>query len=92
MTLPTPPSIALTDQWLDVYAASGHPVGTQLLITTRGKHTAYLAESADAPVGVDGVQLYPMRQAVVDEGSAGLWARADHNSPHTLIIVQLDEV
>ena len=92
MGQPTPPSIKLTTEWLDIFEASGIPVGTQLLITTRGKHTAYLAESVAEPEGVDGIQLYAMRQAIVDEGSPGLWARADHSHPHTLIIVQVDEV
>ena len=86
----TKPSMVLTSEWQDVYSHSGIAVGTQVLITTRGKATAYLAESAAAPVGVDGIQLYAMRQAIVDEGSPGLWARADNNVPYTLIVVQLD--
>ena len=92
MTLPTPPSIPLTNDWLDVYEASGIPVGTQILINTRGKHSAYLAESVAEPVGIEGVEIYPTRQAICDEGSIGLWARSAHNSPYTLITVQVDEV
>ena len=91
MTLPTPPSIALTDQWLDLYAASGIPVGTQVLVSCRGKHSAYLAESVAAPAMVDGVEVYPTRQACVDEGSIGLWAKAAHNSPNTVVVVQQDK-
>ena len=91
MTLPTPPSIPLTNDWIDVYAASGIPVGTQILINTRGKHSAYLAESVAAPGDSDGIELYPTRQMICDEGSIGLWARSAHNSPYTLIIVQVDE-
>ena len=87
----TPPSIQLSDEWLNVYAASGIAVGTQLIVTTRGKATAYLAESAAAPVGVDGIQCYPMKQAFVDAGSPGLWARADNNNPYTVIVVQRDD-
>jgi hypothetical protein len=88
----TPPAIHLTGDWLNIYSASGIPVGTQLLITTRGKYTSFLAESATTPAaGVEGVQLYPMRQCIVDEGSVGLWAKASKHEPHTVIIVQIDQ-
>ena len=91
MNLPTPPSMVLTSEWQNVYEHSGITVGTQLIVTTRGKATAYLAESVAEPVGVDGIQCYPMKQAFVDKGSPGLWARADNNSPYTVIVVQQDD-
>ena len=91
-SVPTPPAIELTNEWKDVYGAAGIPVGTQILINTRGKHSAFLAESVADPGDHPGIELYPTRQAIVDEGSIGLWAKSAHNSPFTLIIVQVDEV
>ena len=88
---PTPPSITLTNEWLDLYAASGIPVGTQVLINTRGKHSSYIAESASEPVGIDGIEIYPTRQCYIDEGSPGLWARSAHSAPHTVVVVQQDK-
>ena len=84
-------SIKLTNEWLDLYAASGIAVGTQVLINTRGKHSCFLAESAAEPVIADGVEVYPTRQAIVDEGSPGLWGRAAHNSPFTVVVIQVDK-
>lgn len=91
MNEPTPQAIPLTDVWVDLYAISGIAVGTQVLVTTRGKHVAYLVESVGDPGDHDGIQLYPLRQCIVDEGSIGLWARAAHNQPHTSVIVQIDQ-
>ena len=90
LSVPTPPAIQVAREWVDVYAESGIAVGTQILINTRGKHSVYLAESAAAPGDFEGIELYPTRQAIVDAGSVGLWARTAHNNPYSLIIVQVD--
>jgi hypothetical protein len=86
----TAPAIPLTTDWINLYSQSGIPVGTQVIVTCRGKYTALVAESAVTPVGIEGVQIYPTRMMYVDEGSPGLWARADNINPHTVVIVQQD--
>ena len=91
--LPTPPSITITGDWVDLYAASGIPVGTQLLVTCRGKLSAYLAESATQPsADLDGIEIYPTRQYVIDVESPGLWARMARASVDGALVVQVDNV
>ena len=90
--LPTPPAIKLTNEWQDLYSASGIAVGTQVIVFCRGKHSAFLAESVAEPVGIEGIETYPTRAMYIDEGSPGLWARAAHNDPYTVIVVQVDNV
>lgn len=90
---PTPLGITITDQWLDLYVASGLPVGEQLVITCRGSLSVYLAESLAAPsLDLQGVELYPTRQLIVDEDSIGLWARTSTANKPSLIIVQKDNI
>lgn len=90
---PTPPSIVITDEWLDLYVASGIGIGEPLLVTTRGQQSAYIAESAGSPASdIDGIEVYPTRTMLVDKASVGLWGRTAKAGVSTQVIVQLDEM
>ena len=90
---PTPPSIEIGQDWVNLYAQSGITVGTQLLVTCRGKMSAYLAESAaQPPADLDGIEIYPTRQYIIDAESPGLWARMPRASQTGALIVQVDNL
>lgn len=65
--------------WVDVYAASGFPVGTRLLLQNKRGGSAYFWEGASAPVGspTDSVHGYELCRlqgpAKTSSGIAGLW-------------------
>ena len=88
---PTPQSITIGEQWTDLYAASSITVGLQVLVSCRGQQSVYLAESvAVPPDDLDGVECYPTRQLIVDEGSIGLWCRTSKATIASRVIVQRD--
>jgi len=93
MSNPTPPATPITDQWQDLYAASGITVGEPLLVTCRGTQSAFIAESAGMPADdLEGIEVYPTRQVIVDKGSIGIWGRTAKADTSTRLIVQLDEM
>jgi hypothetical protein len=88
---PTPESIDIGPAWVDLYAASGLEVGLQVLVNCRGQQSVYLAESVAAPADdLDGVECYPTRQLIVDEGSIGLWCRTAKATVAGRVVVQRD--
>jgi hypothetical protein len=88
---PTAASIAIGPQWVDLYAAAGIDVGDQLLVSCRGQQSVYLAESDTTPPEyLDGVELYPTRQLIVDKESPGLWCRTSKATVASRVVVQRD--
>jgi len=88
---PTPPAILVTDEWVDLYLLSGLTVGSQVLVSCRGKHSVFLAESDTQPaLDLEGIELYPTRQMIVDVNSVGLWVRSVNNQINSYVVVQED--
>jgi hypothetical protein len=86
----TGPAIEVGSDWVDLYAQSGLTVGSQLLVSTRGNHSVFLAEAETQPASdLEGVEVYPTRQMIVDVNSIGVWARTSHNK-ESFVVVQED--
>lgn len=66
-----------TSQWADVYALSGIPVGTGLLIQNQGNARAIMQQSATIPDPTDntGRRVQIDDEVQVDAGAPGVWMR-----------------
>lgn len=71
-TLPDVPLTANT--WVDLYAATGITVGTQIVASNKGSVRFTLAASATAPSDNRGITVEPNQQAINENGDTGAWA------------------
>ena len=90
---PTATRTALSDDWIDLYAASGIEVGTQLLVSIEGGNEVFLCEAVDKPAKDTENRFYlpaTQKQVIVDVGSIGLWGRASKSLETVSVLVQAD--
>ena len=70
------PSVLIPpNQWVDLYAATGISVGTQIIVQNIGSSEADLTESAAEPISSDGFNPIPPREFFTNAaGNVGAWA------------------
>ena len=67
--VPTPPGV-----WVDLYAATGIIVGTQISIQNLGSNVLFLHAGPDVPTNSDGFKRLPsFREAINMDGDTGAW-------------------
>lgn len=74
----TRPDVVLTNSaYTDVYAATGIPVGTSLIIQSKSSVGAFLQIRTTQPTATsqDGILVEAYQFYVIDAGEVGLWAR-----------------
>lgn len=69
------PNIALGQAtWIDLYAASGIAVGTQIIVTNVGRSECRLYAAASAPAQANqGIPLPVYTEATNEAGDTGAW-------------------
>lgn len=75
----TLPNITLIKSvWVDLYAESGIPVGTRIIVENLMDFPVHLVAQVSSPVGMPpGFQrVQPNEQKINDEGDTGAWARS----------------
>lgn len=83
----TPKAENISGEWVELFALFSIEIGTQLLVNCRGNHSLFLVESDTAPSeDMEGIELYPTRQMIVDSGSIGLWCRANKGKASAVIV------
>jgi hypothetical protein len=72
----TLPNITIPEQtWVDLYAASGIAIGTQILVQNIGACDIYLTSQASQPTDDTAHQIIKRSQfAINDAGDTGAWA------------------
>jgi len=72
----TSPNIPLpADVQVDLYAATGIAVGTQIILQSIGADEVRLSTKATEPLSTDGYEVVPRSyQAVNESGDSGAWA------------------
>lgn len=70
------PSVTIPlNTWVDLYAETGIPVGTQIIVQNIGSSEAVLTESATIPNSAIGSNSIPVRKYLTNEASnVGAWA------------------
>lgn len=64
-----------SNTWVDIYAATGIAVGTQIIVQNIGSSEAILSESATEPTSTVGYNAIPPRIFLTNAvGSLGAWA------------------
>lgn len=72
----TLPNVFLpANTWVDLYAATGIPVGTQIVVTHDSASDVNLTTKATEPTSADGFQVLKRSQdRINDAGDSGAWA------------------
>lgn len=67
------------DEYTELYAATGIPVGTEVLIQNKCPHAILLQTCPTEPLADswDGFVVMPFDFMVGEQGSTGIWARGD---------------
>ena len=86
---PTLPRIKLQEDWIDLYAASGITVGSQVLVSIEAGNELFLCESATKPDVNTTSRFYlpaTQKQVIVDVNSVGLWGRKAKTMNDVLVL------
>lgn len=70
-----PNTVLPPQQWVDLYAATGIPVGTKICVQNIGCFEAFLVTQEDEPVLYENHRiLVRAEQATNEKGDSGAWA------------------
>jgi len=76
----TLPRITIPDDvWVDLYAASGIPVGTQITVHNVGNDEVFLSTKATQPTEI-GLPVKPYQSSTNEAGDSGAWAFAPNGT------------
>ena len=81
------------DTWVDLYAASGIPVGTSLILNAF-TGVINVSDSATEPL-IDSIDIYPLPYSrtfstILLVDALGAWAKSNNNDQNTRISVQIN--
>ena len=77
--------------WIDLYTATGIPVGTSLLLNTYSGNIN-VSDSATKPT-LESTDVYPLhctRPTILSSGAPGSWARSLSNAQNASISVEIN--
>ena len=87
MAISLPSVVIPSDSWVDLYAETGIPVGTQLIVQNLGGYNARLVESSSKPTMNSGYNIITPKAFLTSASSPiGSWAYASGG-----VLLQVEE-